>query len=1094
MASAFGKDVLRSITKKVGRFIALAAIVGLGVGFFAGLRMTAPDMKSTADQYHDSTSTMDLRIASTMGLNADDIDAIAGLDGVDQVMPAFETDAVASLNGKQHTFRIHSLPEAATGESDSRTSGIVRENAKGAYLNQLVVDEGRLPEKAGECVISADVVLETTPSIGDVITVDSGVGDIDDVLTTRTLTIVGKVHSPYYVQSASLGTSTLGSGVVQEYVYTTESTFAKDYPITEAFVTVKGAKGLHASSDAYQSLVDSVSEEIASISDDREQVRLEQLKGDAQKELDESRAEFEKEKADTEAELSDAKTKLDNALNEITVNESNLVEAQRQHDAGVSELAQKRADAKVAFESAEQQIVDSQSRIDEGRQALEQGEQQYAVGQAEYQQNQSALDARRVAYEQSGVIDPYTEAVLSATQAKLDEVKAQLAQSRTQLDQTKVQLDEGQAQIDQAKTQLQQQKTETEAAMAAAEQQLASAQQQINDGWSQIQSGKDSYASGLAEYNDGRAKADSEFAEAEQKIADAQDEIDSIERPDWLIMDRTKNVGLVSFTSDADRVDHIASVFPFIFFLVAALVALTTMTRMVDEERVLIGTYKALGYSRSRIAWKYLGYAVAASGIGSLLGILLMGKTLPIVIMYAYAIIYYVPMGSLSFDPFITALSAGLGIGITVFSTAVAAFSQLKEDPASLMQPRAPKAGKRIILERITPIWSHLSFSWKVTARNIFRYKKRFFMTLIGIAGCTALMLTGWGLRDSINDIIDTQYGQLIHYTSTITRTSDASQEDIDKIESVLTNDSVVTDFTEAYYETMLVVDEAGEDHRASIVVPKDLTEFPNVWTLRDRLSHDPIPMTADSVVVSEKLAIDLGVRVGDTLSVAAQDTMGNAENERHSLTVTGIAENYLHDYLFVGADAYREAFGIDPDYATWYACIGENQDERTIFDEQMSEIDGVKTLAYNDEIIKSYRSMLKSVDLIVVILVVAAALLAYIVLYNLTNINVEERVREIATLKVLGFTRRETYAYIFREILITVVLGCLLGLFLGIFLEAFVVQSAEVDQAMFGRIIHPMSFVISFVLTVAFACLVLFLMRHKLARIDMVESLKSTE
>ncbi len=409
------------------------------------------------------------------------------------------------------------------------------------------------------------------------------------------------------------------------------------------------------------------------------------MKGDAQKELDESRAEFDKEKADAEAELSNAKTKLDNALNEITVNESNLIEAQRQHDAGVSELAQKRVDAKAAFESAEQQIVDNQAQIDEGRQALEQGEQQYAVGQAEYQKNQSALDAQRAAYEQSGVIDPYTEAVLSATQAKLDGVKAQLAQSRTQLDQTKAQLDEGQAQIDQANTQLQQQKTEAEAAMASAEQQLASAQQQINDGWSQIQSGKDSYASGLAEYNDGRAKADSEFAEAEQKIADAQDKIDSIERPDWLIMDRTKNVGLVSFTSDADRVDHIASVFPFIFFLVAALVALTTMTRMVDEERVLIGTYKALGCSRSRIAWKYLGYAVAASGIGSLLGILLMGKSLPIVIMHAYAIIYYVPMGGLSFDPFITALSAGLGIGITVLATAVAAFTQLKEDPASLM-------------------------------------------------------------------------------------------------------------------------------------------------------------------------------------------------------------------------------------------------------------------------------------------------------------------------------------------------------------------------------------------------------------------------
>lgn len=367
-------------------------------------------------------------------------------------------------------------------------------------------------------------------------------------------------------------------------------------------------------------------------------------------------------------------------------------------------------------------------------------------------------------------------------------------------------------------------------------------------------------------------------------------------------------------------------------------------------------------------------------------------------------------------------------------------------------------------------------------------------MTLVGIAGCTALMLTGWGLRDSINDIIDTQYGQLIRYSATVTRTSDATDDQMADIEAVLADDALVSTHAHVYYETMMLVDSVGENHRVGLVSPENTADFDSVWTLRDRKSHNPVLFDDDSVVLTEKLAASLGVSAGDTVSVAKQDVMGNAEAEHRSLVVTGIAENYLYDYLFVGNAAYRQAFDTAPDYATWYASVGEDAATRAVFDDALSENAGVKNLAYNDETIKSYRSMLRSVNLIVVILVIAAALLAYIVLYNLTNINVEERIREIATLKVLGFTRRETYAYIFREILITVVLGCLPGLVLGVFLEGFVVTSAEVDQAMFGRIIHPESFVLSFVLTVVFACLVLFLMRGKLARVDMVESLKSTE
>ena len=1094
MARAFAKEVSRSITGKLGRFVALAAIVGLGVGFYAGLRMTAPDMKYSADVYHDSTNTMDIRIASTMGLSAADIDALCALDGIDEVMPAYETDVIATLNGKQHTFRVHSLPKAATGQGSAATNSVTGEKAADSYLNQLELTEGRLPTAAGECVISADVVLETTPGIGDEITVDSGVGNLDETLATRTFTVVGRVHSPYYVESASLGTSTLGSGVVQEYLYTAESSFAESYPITEAFVTVKGAKELDSASAEYQHLIDSAVERINALAPEREEARRNDIKAEAQAEVDEARTEYDQARNEAESELADARSRLDDARAQLAASESQLSQARSDYDAGAAQLAESRRQTEAKLADAQAQIDEQQVQLDASAVQLDQGEKDYAASKRTYDAGAEAYNQALSAYESLGVKDAATEKNLAAQKAQIDAAGAQLADACSQLDAGKQKLARGRQQIAEARNQLVLQRDSATAGFAAAQAKLDEAQARIEDGSSKLEQGKVNHDSGLAEYSDARAAADARFAEAEQKIDDAQAEVDGIAMPDWLVMDRSKNVGMVSFSSDADRVDHIAGIFPLIFFLVAALVALTTMTRMVDEERILIGTYKALGYSHARIASKYLLYAVLASGAGSLVGLLLLGKTLPAVIMYAYAIIYYVPTADLHLDAPITLLAVGLGVGITVLATALAAAAQLRESPASLMQPRAPKAGKRILLERIHPLWSRMSFSWKVTARNIFRYKKRFFMTLVGIAGCTALMLTGWGLRDSINDIIDTQYGQLMHYNATITRTADATDGEREGIDAVLADEELVSQWAHVRYETMMLVDSAGGEHRVGMVCPEDAAAFSSIWTLRDRQTHDPVAIDDDTVVLTEKLATSLGVGVGDSVSVAGQDAMGNAEAKRHSLTVTGIAENYLYDHLFVGKSAYVSAFAEEPDFATWYAAIDEGPDARAAFNEALSSNDGVKNLAYNDETIKSYRSMLRSVNLIVVILVIAAALLAYIVLYSLTNINVEERVREIATLKVLGFTRKETYAYIFREILITVVLGCLLGLVLGVFLEGFVVTSAEVDQAMFGRIIHPESFVLSFVLTVAFACIVLFLMRGKLARIDMVESLKSTE
>ena len=538
-------------------------------------------------------------------------------------------------------------------------------------------------------------------------------------------------------------------------------------------------------------------------------------------------------------------------------------------------------------------------------------------------------------------------------------------------------------------------------------------------------------------------------------------------------------------------------VFPFIFFLVAALVSLTTMTRMVEEERVLIGTYKALGYSKARITSKYLIYAVVASGVGAAVGIVALSLFLPYFIMNAYSIIYAVPVRPTPIDPGLALLSAGLGVGITVAATCFAAASTLRETPAALMLPRAPKAGKRILLERVKPLWSRMSFSWKVTARNIFRYKRRFFMAVIGIAGCTALLLTGLGLQNAINDIIDKQFGEIYHYNMVVREADDVSQEDASAVDGILADTGLESAHAAAHTENMLaarVDDPNGEQQRFELIVPEDPQQFSEYVTMRERVGHDPLSLDGEGVVISEKLANELGLSTGETMLLFDEDAVGNATGEGREVRVSGIMENYVSQYAFATPEAFGKISGEAPAFTTLFVKATEDETQRAALSDELLAIDGVKTVGFNDETIESYRTMLKSVDAVVVVLVVAAAALAFVVLYNLTNINITERQREIATLKVLGFNAHEVNAYIYRETLLLSAIGALVGCVLGIFMEGFVVVTAEVDQVMFGREIHALSFVIAFVLTMLFSVLVTLFMRKKLSDIDMVESLKSVE
>ena len=1163
MASAFGKDLRRSITHSWGRFLAIAIIAALGAGFYAGLRMTGPDMRLAGDEYYDGTSLADVRVVSTIGFDEAQIDALRDVEGVSAVMPAREADAISELDGVQYTLCFQSL-DVDAAQASTCDDGFTVQSSDGSYLNRPVLKSGTWPTKSDECLLSSDTVWQTDVHIGDKVCLIEGTQDLDDSFAEREFTVVGFVNSSYYTCSTNVGSTSLGSGRLTSFVFVPDSAFADDYPITEAFIAVDGARDLPWASDAYQAKVDEVANRIDAIADDLKASRIEGLQADAQATLDEKRAEYEQKKADAlaqlddgQATLDDSKAQLDSAAAElesakttIAQSESQLASGRAQYESGVAELADQRSQAQAALAQAQASIDEGwaqyhtamqtremlSNKLGEAQKGLDEVNDGLAQVAARIEQAQRAIDELQAQIDALNPADPTheeTKAKKAALEQQLAQAKAalsQLQQQQAQLESQKteieagiVQLQAGIAQIDTetagvpeqlaaGEQELAAQKAAAnqgfasgQASLDAAAAQLAQGQAQLDEGRAQLKSGQAEYTDGLSQWENGaaeladkRAQAEAEFADAEAQLADAQAEVDDIATMDADVyaLDLKKNIGAESFRSDAGRIDQIAQVFPLLFFLVAALVSLTTMTRMVDEERVLIGTFKALGYSNGRIASKYLVYAMVASGVGSIVGIVLLSQFLPWFIMNAYAIIYVVPCRPTPIDPALFLLAAGLSVGITVAATLFAAMATLREKPAALMLPRAPKAGKRILLERIRPLWSRMSFSWKVTARNLFRYKRRFFMAIIGIAGCTGLLLTGLGLQNAINDIIDKQYGELYHYNAIVRMDSDVADAEKNAVAERVEADSEGPKAWALTENKIVRTPGASDeiDQRVELNVPQDTQEFGNFNTLRTRVGHKPLAIDDEGVLISEKLATKLGVSVGDSIAIYDEDAIGNATGEGREVRVSGIMENYVAQYVLMSPALYESTMGEAPSYATLLANVAEGDDVREVFSDDVLAMDGVKTVTYNDETINSYRSMLKSVDSVVVVLVVAAALLAFVVLYNLTNINITERVREIATLKVLGFTPHEVNAYIYRETMLLSLIGAFVGLFLGIAMEGYVVITAEVDQVMFGREIHALSFIIAFALTMLFSVIVTLAMKFKLKKIDMVESLKSVD
>lgn len=755
-------------------------------------------------------------------------------------------------------------------------------------------------------------------------------------------------------------------------------------------------------------------------------------------------------------------------------------------------------DGEAQLAAAEQQIAQSEQQLNATEEVLKEGEvqleaarQQITDGKAQLEASRQQLAAAETqlnAYRQQ-MADG--EAQLNAARQQITDGETQLSQGRQELEQQKSVLEQSKAQMESGEQQIaqtRQQLTEGEAQIAEARQTLADARAELEDGKAELAEKEQELADAKQEYEDGYAEAQPELADARQQIADGEQELKDLEKPEWYVMDREDVTSAKGFADDAERIDNIGQVFPWIFFLVAALISLTTMTRMVEEQRQQIGTLKALGYRDGAIAVKYLCYAMLATVTGAVIGVVIGEKLFPWVIMNAYGMLY------LGLPEYLTPLNWEQGllailtsIACTGLATLFSCWREMRAKPSELMRPEPPKNGRRVLLERVTILWKHLSFTQKSTVRNLFRYKKRFFMTVIGIGGCMGLMLVGFGLQDSITAIAKNQFVELFTYQAAVVVNSE-SKEQKDALREQAEMFDGMGSTLEMFAQNVELT--AGDESMSAIMeVPQDPSVVDQFFTFRDRRSKEPYEFPEDGIAISEKTAKMLGVSVGDTIKV------GEENKEGREVTISIIIENYVEHYIFMAPSLYESVWQETPDYnqiLMKYEDTSDRYEEN--LGQMMIEQDGVVGVTFVSDLEAEIDDMLQALNIVIVVLIVSAGLLAFVVLYNLNNINITERKRELATLKVLGFYDMEVAEYVYRENVILTILGILAGAGIGLALHQYIIHTVEVDMMMFGRTVFPRSYLFSGLLTLVFSLFVNYMMYYRLKKIDMIESLKSVE
>ena len=1081
MKKALIKDTIKEIKNTHRRFISILLMAFLGVGFFAGIRASSPDMLDTIDKYFKDENVYDIEVISTLGLTNEDIDELKKVDGVKDVYGTYAKDALIEVADTEAVAKIMCVEE----------------------VNKPSVVEGRLPENNNECVVEELFLKSTGKKIGDKITIEiedttDDNGDKISYLKEKEVEIVGTAKTPIYI-SRDKGTSKLGAGKVNYYIYINEENInAKDI-YTEIYINTEDGNKYKTSTQEYEDYIAKIKENIEDIKNSREQARHDMLVEKAQEKLDEAQKTFDEQKADAEVQIAEAQKQIDDGKAELEKGEaeinknrqkanSEFAQAQKQIDnaksqiqSGESELNAKETEANEQMQSAQNSKAEIQSNLNMARNALAQVNANYNSINQQLKNLEGMQDAQSA--KQRAELEQ-TKTVLENKKRELEENIAKAEAGITQIEQS---IQNGKAELENAKQTLQNSKSQITAQENTLKKTKIDAYAKIQDAQTTLNIAKSELANGEAELEEKRQEVDEKLNDAEKELIDARDKIAQIENATWYILDRNTNQGYTSFIQDTKSVESIGVVFPIVFFVIATLISLTSMTRMVEEERTQIGTLKALGYTKIQVASKYLIYALSACLIGGTIGMFVGCNLLPRVIWMMYSMMYSIDIFVVKFNVIYSLIGLAAASICVVGATLYAVLKELKETPAILMRPKAPKNGKRVLLEKVPFIWKHLSFTRKVTVRNLFRYKKRFLMTIIGILGCTALIITGFGLKDSITAIIPNQFEKVFKYDIQISLKANLEEEQKNDLITELKDKNEIKDIVETNI-TAGNLTNGNKEEEVQIIVPKDTNELENVISLNDRKSKENVKLNDNEIMITDKLAQLTGTKVGDTIKIKDSD------DKTKEFKVSNIVENYVGHYVYMSKNLYEKNY---EKYETNVLYVDDediSQEQEDLLVKEIVDKNEISSVSPTSTVMSMIDDMMNSLNYVVIILIVSAGMLAFVVLYNLSNVNISERIRELATIKVLGFYDKEVYNYISRETIILTLIGIVLGCIAGYYLNVFILGTCEINALRFAKIVNPMSYVYSILITIIFTIIVNIVTYFSLKKIDMIESLKSVE
>lgn len=999
------KETFVTIKRSFKRFISILLIVLLGVGFYAGIKATSPDMKKTINEYYTKTKFQDIELLSTWGVTEEEIN---------------------NLNKKGYAaFGYYSLDAIVRRDSEEAVKVLSYNENKD--INKLILVEGRFPQNENECVI--DLKDKHSHKIGDTLTIDN------NNLKIQKLKIVGIVKSPIYT-SLERGSTDLLSGKINYFIYTLESNFDIDYYTN---VGVYLDKNMY--SDSYDEELKNIKNDLEKITEEFKEERYNEEKNKALDEYNNALEKFKKEKKNTlnkishaKKEIANAKTKYNNSLKELDNEKKNF---ENTYKSNLDELDNNKLMITEALNNISSSLQFIENEIFNVEEQILLLEEQIKITSDETTLSELNLQKESLTLALSELQTNYNN----------------LLNEEENLNVNLAEIEVGYKLLDDGKT--------------TYENKIANATKELNDAKTKINASE-------KEISKSEKKANEEFKKAENELANALEEIESLKKPEWYILDRETNIGFYQYNQDVERIKNLGQVFPLVFFVVAVLICLTSMTRMVEEERSQLGTLKSLGFTNGQILLKYILYALIATLIGSAIGLVIGFNLLPNVIFMMYQSMYNIGDIITEFNIYYAMLATGIALACTLIATIFVCVKSLKEQPSSLLRPKAIKSGKRILLERIPFIWKNLDFNHKVTMRNVFRYKKRMLMTIVGIAGCTGLIIAGFGLKDCLGGMVTSQYENIFKYDLEVTLTDTKNNDDIlEKLKEV----SEIKEIARVQKES---VELKNYDTKQQIQLVASLDNLDNFIGLQNRETKNKINLT--EVVVTEKLANLLKLEKNDILKIRA--------DKDYNLKVSEITENYLNHYLYIN----KEIYNSDKYNTLLINTVKLTEAEENALATKLKEIDGISKLTFTSRMADLFDETMKNFEYVVIVLIVAANLLAFVVLYNLASVNMSERIRELATIKVLGFYDKEVFDYIGRETTILTSISMIFGAFVGRILTTFVIKTCELDIMMFNPVISPMSYIYGFVITIMFTIVVNITTYFALKKIKMVESLKSVE